>query len=147
MTVADEALNNALHCEMVKYAYRQTKDGVVVSFVVHPNDVPAELSAAHIGSRYMVALVELGDDERPKPTKKDWREMTPASQAAIRCGDKNFRDFLRSEHGLNTKDKDEAAEAIRGMCGVKSRMDLATNHKARTLWHQIDTQYREWAHL
>jgi hypothetical protein len=114
---------------------------------VHPNDVPPELSAAHIGSRYMVALVELGDDERPKPTKKDWREMTPASQAAIRCGDKNFRDFLRSEHGLNTKDKDEAAEAIRGMCGVKSRMDLATNHKARTLWHQIDSQYREWAHL
>jgi hypothetical protein len=148
MNIADEARENALHCEMVKYAYRQTKDGVVVSFVVHPNDVPAELSSSHIGSRYMVALVELGDDETPKkPSKKDWREMTPASQAAIRCGDVKFRNFLRSEHGLNTKDKDEAATAVRNLCGVTSRMELATNHKARTLWHSIDTQYREWAHL
>ena len=148
MTIADEARDNALHCEMVKYAYRQTKDGVVVSFVVHPNDIPAELSSSHIGSRYMVALVEIGDDETPKkPSKKDWREMTPASQAGIRCAEIRFRNFLALKHNVDTKTTEEAATAIRKMCGVASRMELATNHKARTLWHQIDTEYREWAHL
>lgn len=148
MTIADEARDSALHFEAVKYAYRQSRDGVVVSFVVHPNDMPAELSASHIGARYMIALVELGDDEKPKkPNKKDWREMTPASQAAIRCQDQQFRKFLAAEHGFETKDKDEAATAVRKMCGVASRMELATNHKARTLWFNIDTQYREWAHL
>lgn len=149
MTIADEARDNALHCEMVKYAYRQTKDGVVVSFVVHPDDVPAELSCSHIGSRYMVALVEIGDDEKPKPKKEktDWRAMTPASQAAIRCADQNFRKFLAVAHAFEGKTKEDAATTVRSLCGVNSRMDLATNHKARALWFNIDSQYREWAHL
>jgi hypothetical protein len=149
MSIADEARDSALHFEAVKYAYRQNREGIVVSFVVHPNDIPAELSSSHIGSRYMIALVELGDDEKPKPKKEkmDWRGMTPASQAAIRCADTQFRSFLRSKHGLDAKDKDEAAIAVRKMCGVTSRMELATNHKARTLWFNIDSQYREWAHL
>ena len=30
----------AEHFEAKKYAYRQTKDGMVVSFVIHPDDVP-----------------------------------------------------------------------------------------------------------
>lgn len=147
MTIADEASDSAIHCEMVKYAYRQTKDGVVVSFVVHPNDIPAELSASHIGARYMVALVELGDDERPKPNKADWRAVTPTAQAAIRCDDPNFRKFLKQKHGHDTATKDEAARAIRKMCGVDSRMAFSTNHAARALWFNIDTEYREWAHL
>jgi hypothetical protein len=148
MTVADEARQNAIPLEVKKDGLQQRQNGDwVLRLVVQAADMDPRLTNAAMGTRFMAALVEVGDDEQPKTTKKDWREMTPASQAAIRCGDKNFRDFLRSEHGLNTKDKDEAAEAIRGMCGVKSRMDLATNHKARTLWHQIDTQYREWAHL
>src|SRR6185312_11557695 len=113
MTIADEARDNALHCEMVKYAYRQTKDGVVVSFVVHPNDIPAALSTSHIGARYMVALVELDDNEQPKPQpakepikstaapqamassetgkpKRGWKDMQPAAQAGIRCDDPIF---------------------------------------------------------
>jgi hypothetical protein len=67
MTIADEARDSALHCEMVKYALRQNKDGVVVSFVVHPNDIPAALSTSHIGSRSWWRLVQIGDDERPIP--------------------------------------------------------------------------------
>jgi uncharacterized OB-fold protein len=55
----------ALNCEAKKYAYRQTKDGVVVSFVLHPNDVPNELASSQIGTRYVLAMVEIGDDEKP----------------------------------------------------------------------------------
>jgi hypothetical protein len=57
--------DQAAYCEARKVAYRQTKDGLVVSFVVHPNDMPDELATAPLGTRYMLALAEIGDDEEP----------------------------------------------------------------------------------
>lgn len=80
MTPADLALDNAIHFEGVKHAYRQTKDGVVISFVVHPHDVPKGLADAPLGSRYIVALVQVGDDEQPvHQPAKEYSELTPAT--------------------------------------------------------------------
>lgn len=50
------------HFEAKKHAYRQTQDGIVVSFVVHPNDVSTAMAVAPLGTRYMVAFAEIGDD-------------------------------------------------------------------------------------
>lgn len=61
--------DSALHCEAKKHAYRQTQDGVVVSFVLHPQEIPDGLAIAPLGTRYMLALVEIGDDEKPKNRK------------------------------------------------------------------------------
>lgn len=54
------------HFEAKLYAFRRAKDGVVVSYVVHPNDVSPELATASLGTRYMVAVAEIGDDEKPR---------------------------------------------------------------------------------
>ena len=56
----------ALSFEAKRYAFRQSKDGIIVSFVVHPNDLTPELASAPLGTRYVVALAEIGDDEQPK---------------------------------------------------------------------------------
>lgn len=53
------------HFEAKKHAYRQTQDGIVVSFVVHPNDISSALAVAPLGTRYMVAFAEIGDDGKP----------------------------------------------------------------------------------
>ena len=57
--------------ECKKHAYRQTQDGLVISFVVHPNDITPELASAPLGTRYAAVLLELTDDEMvrtpPKP--------------------------------------------------------------------------------
>ena len=55
------------HFEAKKHAYRQTQDGVVISFVVHPNDLNAALAVAPLGTRYMVAVAQIGDDDQPVP--------------------------------------------------------------------------------
>jgi hypothetical protein len=165
MTIADEARDSALHCEMVKYAYRQTKDGVVVSFVVHPNDVPAALSISHIGARYMVALVQLGDDElpiaqaekekqtlpspKPRPVpqagaRRDWRELQPQQQAGIRCAEPVFVAFLKEVYPKVWREVEDAAAAVRAICDVHSRVELGTNHKARVRWHLLDEQFTAW---
>ena len=47
--------------EAIKYAYRQTKDGFVLSFVVHPSDMPDDMATAPIGQRFMVAYGAITD--------------------------------------------------------------------------------------
>jgi hypothetical protein len=59
----------AMHCEVKKHGYRQTQDGVVVSFVLHPEEIPDNLATAPLGTRYTLALVELNDDDTPKVEK------------------------------------------------------------------------------
>jgi hypothetical protein len=176
MTPAEQALASAIHCEMVKCAYRQSKDGVVVSLVVHPQEVPEGLATAPLGTRYMVALVPIGDDERPIPPaakekskpdsvsvkplpepdkpladhkreKMDWRELQPAAQAGIRCAEPMFRAFLREVKRYGHCDEEDAAVAVRDICGVNSRADLGTKHAARVIWHQLDSEFLAWKAL
>lgn len=57
----------AFHVEAKLHAFRKTQDGVVVSFVVSPIDMPQALALDPLGTRYMLALCAIGDDERPIP--------------------------------------------------------------------------------
>lgn len=45
--------------EAINYALRKSKDGVIVSFVVHPNDVDAALTALPIGARIVIGWEEV----------------------------------------------------------------------------------------
>ena len=172
MTIADKARDAAIHCEMKKVAYRQTKDGIVVSFVLHPHEVPAALSTSHIGARYIAALVEIGDDEQPitpaeketkqtsssfpatpslaepsEKAKRDWRDLQPQQQAGIRCGEPVFIAFLKEMHPKAWREFEDAAAVVRWICGVHSRVELGTDQKARVIWHQLDEQYGAWKAL
>lgn len=53
------------HFEAKLHAFRRTQDGVVISYVVNPHDVSAEMATAALGTRYMIAFSEISDDERP----------------------------------------------------------------------------------
>src|SRR3990167_1866168 len=169
------ARENASTIEVKKHAYRQTQDGIVISFVMHPNEVPDTLATAPLGTRYMAALVEIGDDEQPisrddkksgagataplreaddsaeigggasaSRPKQSWREMTAAQQAGILCKDIVFRRYLYEQHSYPANDPDSAAVAVREICGVISRTQIATNVDAMNRWHELVTDYRVW---
>src|SRR3990172_599014 len=97
-----------IHCDAIKIAYRQSKDGFVVSFAIHPQDMPAVLANADIGSQWRLVLSELDEDgnaeevmpnlpeqsgqhktvpaserNRRGRARKSWHEMAPAQQAGI----------------------------------------------------------------
>jgi hypothetical protein len=154
MTIADEARDNALHFEAVKYAYRQNREGIVVSFVVHPNDIPDGLSTSRIGTRFMVALVEIDDNEqaRPQPdnkpllieAKRTWNDFQPAQQAGIRSHDVRFAQFLEEEYVVFWDKFSDAAKCIRAICDVHSRSQLGTDHSKRVLWNQLDKHFQAW---
>lgn len=167
MTIADKARDAAIHCEMKKVAYRQSKDGIVISFVLHPQEVPAQLSTSHIGARYIAALVEIGDDEQPihpaekesaparpdqiapKPdrAKRDWRDLPPAQQAGILCDQPIFSAYLKEQRPDDWSESPDPVDCVYLICGISSRAELGTNAKARVIWHQLDSAFQAWKAL
>lgn len=53
------------HCEAKLHGFRRTADGVVVSFTIHPQEIPQALALDPLGTRYMLAFAQIGDDEQP----------------------------------------------------------------------------------
>lgn len=49
---------HAMRMELKKYAMRQSKDGMIISFVVHPNDINLDLIQSPIGTVYQTAMME-----------------------------------------------------------------------------------------
>lgn len=151
MSAAEKAVANAIPLEVKKDGLQQRQNGDwVLRLVVQAADMDPRLTNAAMGTRFQAALVEVGDDELPKEQPKksmDWREVQPAAQAGIRCADARFRDFLAVEYGETTNTPEEAAKALRKISNVNSRTEFSTNPKARVFWTQLDSAYRQWAHL
>ena len=116
----------SVHCEAKKHGYRQTQDGIVVSFVLHPQEVPDDLALAALGTRYMMALAQIGDDEVPIEPQKPERPgrrfdtMPLSQQAALKCSDPAFWRWA-SPGNLSYEG---ARQAILHHCQIKSRAEL-----------------------
>jgi hypothetical protein len=149
---ATKARESSLHCEAKKHAYRQTQDGVVVSFVLHPQEVPDGLATASLGTRYMLAMVEIGDNEEPKPQqpvaktdgKRAFGDLPRSQQAALALQRESFRRFLE-EDGAPCGDATLADLALKSQLGIlsKTEMDIADSLPARE-WDRIYRQFNDW---
>jgi hypothetical protein len=66
MTDSTSVREAAINSEVKLYALRKTRDGTIISFVLHPQEVPDRLMTANIGDCFVMALVGIGDDGKPK---------------------------------------------------------------------------------
>lgn len=83
--------------------------------------------------------------EKPK---RDWRDLGPAQQAGIRCEEPTFAAFLKENHPDDWHEAGaDAAECVRLLCQVSSRSELATNHRARVIWKQLDDEFAAWKEM
>jgi len=129
----------------------------VISFVLHPNEVPDDLALAPLGTRYMLALVRIGDDEEPQqPDEKPKRAARPfhtlprPQQAGMMCNNQAFQQWVSKQHpaGLTfPANADGSRKYILYVCGVVSRA-----HLDRTLpgpaWDALLARFNEemrWA--
>jgi hypothetical protein len=123
--------------EAKKYAYRQTKDGMVLSFVLHPDDVPKEMATAPIGQRYMVACAQIDDHENPIRPRATTDAEKALARANLICRDETYIQWVRMNfyqwHVVDEtlEDEEYAAEVIRFICGIDSRSELKTDPEAR----------------
>lgn len=171
MTPAVRAREAALSVEAKKHALRQQQDGCwIMTLRVHQNDMPEAVMKAAMGTRYQVAMVEIGDDEQPvsrrqspaeekpgpatsSPTvpavpvraekeKRSFDTLPCAQQAGILCGEQAFKVFLFENFNIiwDRVGHDPAA-AVREICEVNTRADLKPDN---ALWSALVLSYRLW---
>lgn len=131
--------------EARKIGYRQSaKDGMILSLAIHPDDMSPQLAAAPLGTRYAVALVEIGDDERPVE-----KQNAIVQRAGIICNDESFQRFLSDEFPLEWMrtvgdDAEKSATILREGCGVKSRRELAASEEAARKFDALLARFEMW---
>ena len=123
--------------EAVKSALRQTKDGISVSLVIHPNDVPNPLLSDPVGSRYMVGMARLGDDDQPVESAAQREAKRDVTSAGALCRDTDFQKWLLDNGYCDEVSEDEASKALRILLGVESRSEIKTNQEAQRKWRII----------
>lgn len=89
-------------------------------------------------------VAAIAEPASPRASKKSWSDMSPAQQAGVLCNERSFRHFLYENHAYGCVTTDDAAEAVRELCGVKSRSEILPNTKADEIWRGLVADYRVW---
>lgn len=150
--LAQAARENAISLEVKKDGLQQRQGGDwMLRFTVAAVDMDQRITNAPMGQRFACVLVEINDDETPRDHKAEdrdkWRELGPARQAGLRCKSPTFWAFLSEEmHFPEITSEEQAADAVREICGVTSRSDLGKpgQQEARIAWYELDNAYQAW---
>lgn len=156
--------------EARKWAWRQTKEGIIVSFLIQPHDQPAALALAPLGTIYGIGYREMPEGysgeklnsglERPDNVSAPDSSVVenPAESGHRRGGSsdkprRHFSELPRSQQAalacedkrfqdwLICRDAEHAAQMVRGLCGVVSRADLDKHPEPSRVWDRLYAQY------
>lgn len=67
-----------------------------------------------------------------------------AAEAAMKCGERAFRNFLAQEAGEAILDRDTAAAALRRILAITSRAELSEDDDAAERWRALRSRFIEW---
>jgi len=134
----NEVRSNAMNFEAVKVSMQQNKDGVMLRLAVHPNDCPSDLHTDWVGSRYMVAMVKLNDQDEIETRQNEQAIQRLISSCGLLCREIDFQTYL------GVDDEDAAVSMIREKCGISSRTEFRDNVTAREKFIEIREEYKKW---
>jgi hypothetical protein len=135
---------STIQFEAVKTGLRQSKEGYVLNLAIHPDDIDDALMRDFVGSRYMVVMVRIGDDEQPINRDQAFPGDTAVKMAGILCRDPEFWDFLHENEWLYEKNEVACIEFLIGFLGIDSRKELKTNSEARGLFLNLKEKFEQW---
>ena len=133
-----EVRKNAMNFEAVKVSMSQNKEGVILRLSVHPNDCPPDLHTDWVGSRYVVAMVKLNDQDEIETRQNEQAIQRLISSCGLLCREADFQSFL----GVDSEDA--AIQRVREQCGIKSRSEFRDNILARESFIRIREEYKQW---
>ncbi len=85
-----------------------------------------------------VGIALITEEAAARPTgkpRKAWGETPLVQQAGIRCNDVEFQQWVAAS------DMQDAIEAVRRICKVKSRTEFATDDDAAERWRNLDRDF------
>ena len=127
--------------EAVKISMTQSSDGIVLKLGIHPDDLSDKLFSDYVGSRYMVAMAKIMDDEQPEPTKDDIKRVKDSCCAL--CREPKFQAWLLRDQGEDVNENN-AVSYLREQLGISSRSELDTNSIARAAFIDIREEFQLW---
>lgn len=102
------------------------------------------------GKRFMMVVVEIGDDEKPVKPIAQPKEREHIGEncywAVLRCKEPEFWAFLNKSFNCDevTNEK-EAADLVRHLCAAESRRELDENNASRRHFLvEIKRPYQRW---
>jgi hypothetical protein len=165
----DGAQHSFVKCEAVKVSYRQSKDGMIIAFAIHPNQLPPELALAPVGTRVLLAVAEFNPEGPVEPEPPQSAPQKPVSEArrmaakesyasksdmekaatraALLCKDRNFQLWLGDGQPLPARwtpgDSEMwAASRLRGVLRVDSRSSIASDPEVYDRFMALETEYK-----
>ena len=130
--------------EGIKTGLKPSKDGYVLTMAVNPDDLPDNLMRDFVGSRYVVVMVRLGDDEQPMNRENEFPGDHAVKMAGILCRDPEFWDWLHKKEWLMEANEKACADWLTSYLDIESRKELKTNEEARHLFNQLRSSFEAW---
>ncbi len=137
-------MSDPIQFEAIKTGLKQSKDGYMLSLAVHPDELHSDLMRDFVGSRYVVVMVRLGDDEQPMNRENEFPGDHAVKLAGILCRDPDFWEWLHQKEWLMEKNEKACASWISSYLDIESRKELKTNEEARHLFNQLRTSFEAW---
>lgn len=135
-----EVKQNAINFEAVKIGLSQTdKSGVILRLSIHPHDVPTEVLTDGLGSRYVVAMVRLNDQDEIETRQNEQAIQRVIASCGLLCREPDFQSFLGVDN------EDAAVKYIREKCGIQSRSEFRENINARSIFIDMREEYKKWS--
>ena len=137
-------MSDPIQFEGIKTGLKQSKDGYVLTIAVHPVDLPDDLMRDFVGSRYVVVMVRLGDDEQPMSREHEFPGDHAVKMAGILCRDPEFWEWLHKKEWLMEKNEKDCAAWLISYLDIESRKELKTNEEARDLFNRLKASFEAW---
>lgn len=129
--------------EAVKVAIKQDKTGYILTLNIHPDEIDERIMRDFVGSRYMVVMARINDEEKPMNREQEgFRD--PVKAAALLCRDPGFAEYLLTEGKIFDDTEDDVTNWLRGELGIESRSHLKGNADATHRLWVIEKDYKLW---
>lgn len=135
---------DTIQFEAIKSSLRQTKDGYSLTLSVHPDDLPDDLMRDFVGSRYMVVMVRIGDDEQPISRELSFPGDHAVKMAGMICRDPDFWLWLEEKMGISVSNEKECAEWLSDYLGIQSRKELKEKQEIREVFNKLKREFDAW---
>jgi hypothetical protein len=130
--------------EGVKAGLKQSKDGYILTLAVHPDEIPDDLVRDFVGSRYVVVMVRLDENEQPMQRGNEFPGDHAVKMAGILCRDPDFWEWLHAKEWLFEKNEKACTEWLISYLGIESRKELKTDQEARELFVKLKNSFDAW---
>ena len=135
---------DTIQFEGIKTALRQTKDGYSLTLAVHPDDLPDDLMRDFVGSRYMVVMVRIGDNEQPMDRGVEFAGDAAVKQAGMICRDHEFWAWLEEKFGVIVDSEKDCAAWLSDYLNIQSRKELKEKEEIRNVFNILRQEYQNW---